>query len=168
METLSMEVIHAHCAGIDVGSRFHMAAVDQNLEHVRKFKVYTSHHHQLILYLQQQHITSVAMESTGSYWQTLFDALQTAGFEVRLVNGNQVKNVKGKKTAVQDCLWIQKRHSLGLVRGSFMLTVELQSLRTYYSQRQYLIQQMSKYINKMQKALRLMNIRIDVVFKGNP
>jgi hypothetical protein len=71
METLSMEVIAAHCAGIDVGSRFHMLAVDQNLEHIRKFKVYTAHHHQLILYLQQHHLTSVALESTGSYWQTL-------------------------------------------------------------------------------------------------
>ena len=130
METLSMEVIDAHCAGIDVGARFHMVAVDQNPEHVRKFQVYSTDHQQLISYLQQHQISSVALASTGSYWQTLFDALQRAGFEVLLVNGNQVKNVKGKKTDVQDCLWIQKLHSLGLLSGSFMPMAELQSLIT--------------------------------------
>jgi hypothetical protein len=79
------------------------------------------------------------------------------------VNGNQVKNVKGKKTDVQACLWIHKLHALGLLAGSFMPTVEWQSLTTCYSQGQYLIQQLSKYINKMQKALGLINIGIDGV-----
>jgi len=46
------------------------------------------------------------MESTGSYLQTLFTALQIAGFEVLLVNGRDVKNLKGKKTDVLDCQWI--------------------------------------------------------------
>jgi len=37
------------------------------------------------------------MESTGTYWQTLFTALQSAGFEVLLVNARDIKNVKEKK-----------------------------------------------------------------------
>jgi hypothetical protein len=37
--------------------------------------------------------TSVAMESTGTYWQTLF-TLQRAGFSVLLVGGSQTKNVQ--------------------------------------------------------------------------
>lgn len=163
MKTLSMEMVNGCCAGIDIGSRFHMVAVDQDVAHVKKFNVYTSDHAKLTDYLQAHQITSVAMESTGSYWQTLFDALQRAGFEVLLVNGNQIKNVKGKKTDVQDCMWIQKLHTLGLLRGSFLPTYELQTLRTYYSHRQYLINQLSRYVNKMQKALRLMNLRLDVV-----
>ena len=160
---MAMEVVNAKAAGIDIGSRMHMVAVDQNIENVREFGVYTSDHEQLIHYLFEHNITTVAMESTGSYWQTLFNALQKAGLEVFLVNGSHVKNVKGKKTDVLDCLWIQKLHSLGLLNGSFLLSDYLQTLRTYYSHRQYLIRQSSKYINKMQKALRLMNIRLDVV-----
>ncbi len=158
-----MQVVNPASAGIDVGSRMHMVAVDQNIENVRRFGVYTIDHQALIAYLQEHNITTIAMESTGSYWQTLFDALQKAGFEVLLVNGAHIKNVKGKKTDVLDCLWIQKLHSLGLLQGSFLLNDYIQTLRTYYMHRQYLIRQASKYINKMQKAFRLMNIRLDVV-----
>ena len=163
MEKLPMDVVNPLCAGIDVGSRFHMVAVDQDIAHVGKFGVYTHDHQNMVAWLGERGITSVAMESTGSYWQTLFDALQRAGFEVLLINGGQVKNVRGKKTDVQDCVWIQKLHSLGLLRGSFLPNHELQSLRTYYGHRQYLIGQCTRYVNKMQKALRLMNIRLDVV-----
>jgi transposase len=163
MKELPMQVINSRSAGIDVGSRFHMVAVDQNQENVKRFGVYSPDHTLLIKWLKECAIESIAMESTGNYWQTLFDALQGAGFEVHLVNGNQIKNVKGKKTDVLDCLWIQKLHSLGLLKGSFLPDSEIQGLRTYYNHRNHLIAQCSKYINKMQKALRLMNLRLDVV-----
>lgn len=165
MKRLSMRIVNPHAAGIDIGSRFHLVAVDQQKENVRRFGIYTSDHHQLIEWLGENRITTIAMESTGSYWQTLFDALQQSGFEVILVSGNQTKNLKGKKTDMLDCLWIQKLHSLGLLSGSFLTGIDLQMLRTYYNHRQHLINQMSKYINKMQKALRLMNIRLDVALR---
>lgn len=163
MKELSLEIFNPHCAGIDVGSRFHQVAIGQKKEDVKRFGIYTEDHRLMIEWFKEKGITSVAMESTGSYWQTLFDALQNAGFEVTLVNGNQIKNVKGKKTDVLDCMWIQKLHSLGLLSASFLPNSELQKLRTYYNHRQYLVAQTSKYINKMQKAMRLMNIRLDVV-----
>jgi transposase len=163
MKELSMKIVNDHAAGVDVGSRSHMVAVDQEPAHVMEFGVYTSDHELLVKYLRENRVLTVAMESTGSYWQTLFTALQKAGFEVVLVNARYIKNVKGKKTDVIDCLWIQKLHSLGLLQGSFLLSDQLQTLRTYYQHRQYLIEQTSKYINKMQKALRLMNIRLDIV-----
>src|SRR5882762_287893 len=162
MKELSLEIFNPHCAGIDVGSRFHQVAIGQKKEHIKRFGIYTEDHRLLIEWFKEKGITSVAMESTGSYWQTLFDALQNAGFEVILVNGNQIKNVKGKKTDVLDCMWIQKLHSLGLLSASFLPNSELQKLRTYYNHRQYLVAQTSKYSNKMQKAMRLMNIRLDV------
>lgn len=163
MKDLSMKIINARSAGIDVGSSFHMVAIDQTKENVRQFGVYSQDQQDMIKWLKMHHICSIAMESTGNYWQTLFDALQRAGFEVLLVNGNQIKNVKGKKTDVLDCLWIQKLHSLGLLNGSFLPAADIQSLRTYHRHRLHLIEQCSRYINKMQKAMRLMNIRLDVV-----
>lgn len=162
---LSFEVINVHAAGIDVGSRSHVVAVDQNKENVRSFGVYTKDHEQLITHLINHGITSVAMESTGSYWQTLFNALQRAGFEVILVAGSQTKNVQGRKTDVIDSIWIQKLHSLGLLSGSFLLSDVLQELRTYYNHRQHLIEQIARYTVKMQKALRLMNIRLDIAIR---
>jgi transposase len=160
---IPFKIIHAQAAGIDVGSRSHLVAVDQNKENVREFGVYTKDHQQMISHFRANRITTIAMESTGSYWQTLFNALQQAGFEVVLVNGNQTKNVKGRKTDVIDCMWIQKLHSLGLLSGSLLLSDTFQQLRTYYYHRLHLVEQSARYSSKMQKALRLMNIRLDVV-----
>lgn len=162
---LPLQIVNLNAAGIDVGSRSHYVAIDQSKEHVRSFGVYTKDHEALIVHLRNAGITSVAMESTGSYWQTLFNALQKAGFEVLLVGGSQTKNVRGRKTDVIDCIWIQKLHSLGLLAGSFLLSDLLQELRTYYYHRQHLIEQISKYTHKMQKSLRLMNIRLDVAIR---
>ena len=163
--TAVLPIVNPHAAGIDIGSRTHWVAVDQNKENVQSFGVYTQDHQYLIDHLRQHGITSVAMESTGSYWQTLFNALQKAGFEVFLVGGSQTKNVQGRKTDVIDCLWIQRLHSLGLLSGSFLLSDTLQELRTYYYHRQHLIEQLATYTHKMQKALRLMNIRLDVAIR---
>lgn len=158
----SFKVIHPNAAGIDVGSRSHMVAVNQSREDVREFGIYTKDHEELITYLYAEGIMTIAMESTGSYWQTLFSSLQAAGFEVVLVPGSQTKNVKGRKTDVLDCMWIQKLHSLGLLSGSLLLTDTFQQLRTYYYHRSHLVEQSARYTSKMQKTLRLMNIRLDV------
>ncbi len=80
MKDLSMQIINARSAGIDVGSRFHVVAVDQRSENVRQFGVYSEDQQAMIAWLRLHQIQSIAMESTGNYWQTLFDALQRAGF----------------------------------------------------------------------------------------
>lgn len=74
-------------------------------------------------------IHSVAMESTSTYWQSLFSNLHQAGMQVILCNGKFTKNIKGEKSDVQDCQWIQKLHPLGLLSGSFLPNTEY--LRKY-------------------------------------
>jgi transposase len=161
-EKISMEVINPHAAGVDVGSRSHYVSVGQDqLKDVREFGVYAIDHDKMIEWLHERKIKTVAMESTGNYWQMLFAALQSAGFEVVLVNGRQTKNPK-EKTDVKDCRWIQKLHMLGLLTGSFLPSEDIAQMRTYYRHRQSLIEEASKMTNKMQKALRLMNVRLDV------
>ncbi len=102
------------------------------------------------------------MESTGSYWQNLLMSLQEAGFEVLLVQGTQTKNLKGK-TDVSDAQWIQRLHKLGFLRGSFLPSESTLEIRTLVRHRSSLIEDSSKFVNKMQKALRLMNFRLDLV-----
>src|SRR5690606_2233830 len=103
-------------------------------------------------YLHSHNITTVAIESTGSYWQTLFSFLQRSGFEVILVSGNQTKNVKRKNTGVIDAIWIRKLHSLGLLSVSCLPNDTMEELRTYFNHRQHLIEQIARYTFKMQKA----------------
>ena len=164
-KTAKLQIANLNAAGIDVRAKSYMVAIDQEKLNVREFGVYTKDHERLIHHLKCHGIKTVAMESTGSYWQTLFASLQAAGLDVLLVNGSQTKNVKGRKTDVIDCMWIQKLHALGLLSGSFLLSNVLQELRTYYFHRQHLIEQTVMYANKMEKSLRLMNIRLDIVLR---
>lgn len=157
----TLPVIHAHAAGIDVGSTIHYVATGQSSEDVRSFGCYTEDLHALSNWLKEQGISTIAMESTGSYWKGLFQRLQQDGFEVLLVNGKHTRNVKGRKTDVLDCQWIQRLHSLGLLSGSFLPDAFTASLRQYVRQRDYLIEQQAAYIKKIEQALRQMNIRLD-------
>jgi transposase len=160
---VSMPVRNEHAAGIDVGSRSHYVAVGQNLEDdVRNFGVYDQDLRQCADWLKSRGVETVAMESTGSYWQNLYDVLSESGFEVLLVSGRQTKNFDDK-TDVKDCRWIQFLHSVGLLSSSFLPDTDTEELRTVYRHRDFLIRQGAKYISKMQKSLRLMNFRLDVV-----
>jgi len=103
------------------------------------------------------------MESTGTYWQSLFAVLQAEGLQVILCNGKFTKNIKGKKSDVQDCQWIQKLHTMGLLSGSFLPDEATEQLRTYCRHRGNLIDQAADTAQKMQKYLRLLNLRLDVV-----
>ena len=58
---------------------------------------------------------SVAIESTSVYWITIYQILESRGFEVCLVDAQHVKNVPGRKTDVSNCQWLQYLHSVGLL-----------------------------------------------------
>ena len=158
----ALSIVHQHACGIDVGSKFHMAAVGLEQTDVRKFGVYTKDHEELIAWLTQKGVKQIAMESTGSYWQALFSALQLAGFEVILVDGKQTKSLK-KKTDVKDARSIYQLHSYGLLLGCFLPDEQTNDIRVYYRHRGKLIEESSRLSNRMQQAMRLMNIRLDNV-----
>jgi len=163
MKDLSMEVVNPNAAGIDIGSRSHFVAVGQKEEDVKEFGVYNEDLLSLVKWLSDHGVKTVAMESTGTYWQNLFTVLQGTGFEVILCNGKFTKNIKGKKSDVQDCQWIQKLHTLGLLSGSFLPDQATEQLRTYCRHRMNLIEQGADTIRKLQKYLRLLNFRLDIV-----
>lgn len=164
-KVLEMEVINTHAAGIDVGSRSHFAAVGQSLEDVKEFGVYAEDLTELCNWLLSYDITSVAMESTGDYWQNLFAELVKHGIDVILCNGKFTKHAKGKKTDVKDCRHIQKLHALGLLTSSFLPDETTEILRTYARQRSNMLSLAASASRKMQKYLKLLNFRLDVVVK---
>ncbi|HLN45341.1 MAG TPA: transposase [Candidatus Sulfotelmatobacter sp.] len=162
---IEMDVVNLRCAGIDVGSKSHFVAVGQDLKDVKEFGVYAEDLTSLCKYLKEHGITSVALESTGNYWQNLYVELMRFGFDVTLCNGKFTKNIKGKKTDVKDCRWIQKLHTLGLLTGSFLPDETTEQLRTYCRQRANLIDLAAEATHKMQKYLRLLNCRLDIVVR---
>ena len=158
-----VDIINPDCAGIDVGSKSHYVAVGQAMEDVKEFGVYADDLIAICLHLLSYGITSVAMESTGNYWQNLYVELERHGIEVTLCNGKFTKHAKGKKTDVKDCRWIQKLHALGLLTSSFLPDQITEQLRTYCRQRTNMIDLAAEASHKMQKYLKLLNFRLDVV-----
>lgn len=162
---MSLEVVNPDAAGIDIGSKSHWVAIGQDAQDIKEFGVYSEDNIEMCRWLSENGIKSIAMESTGTYWQNLFSCLVSKGFDVILVNGRQTKNIKGKKTDIKDCQWIQKLHSLGLLSSSFLPDSTTDIIRTYSRHRQNLVKQAARTVLKVQKYLRLMNMRLDVVVK---
>ena len=162
-ETLSMEIVNPQAAGIDIGSRSHWVSIGQKEKDIREFGVFNDDLKAIADWLAENKITSVAMESTGTYWQALYAVLLANGFQVILCNGKFTKNIKGRKTDIQDCAWIQKLHSIGLLSGSFLPDEVTEQLRTYCRHRANLLDMAASTQKKMQKYLRLLNLRLDVV-----
>ena len=103
------------------------------------------------------------MESTGVYWIPVYELLEARGLKVYLVNGRHIKHVPGRKSDVQDCQWIQKLHTLGLLSGSFRPDDEMCALRAYLRHRADLVQHRAAHIQHMQKAFQQMNIQLPQV-----
>lgn len=160
---MELDIVNPDCAGIDVGSKSHYVAVGQALEDVKEFGVYADDLTAVCLHLKEYGVTSVAMESTGNYWQNLYVELERHGMQVTLCNGKFTKHAKGKKTDVKDCRWIQKLHALGLLTSSFLPDETTEQLRTYCRQRTNWIDLAAEASHKMQKYLKLLNFRLDVV-----
>jgi hypothetical protein len=86
-----------------------------------------------------------------------------AGFEVHLVNAKHVKNVTGRKTDEDDAMWIQKLHSCGLLKSSYLPDDHQDALRTLVRHRRTLVQDSTRFVNRIQKAMELMNIKFHTV-----
>lgn len=160
-----LEKVHLNAAGIDVGAEHHWVAVpeDRDEQPVRQFRSFTQDLHTLADWLLACGIETVAMESTGVYWIPLYEILEERGLEVLLVNARHVKGVPGRKSDVLDCQWIQQLHTFGLLRGSFRPEAPIAALRSLIRHRDQLVEAAASYIQRMQKALVLMNLQLQHV-----
>ena len=157
-ESIEFVVVNPHGAGIDIGSREIFVSVDG--KEVVTFKTFTGDYYACCRYLKENGIISVAMEATGVYWMSLYDILERGGLHVCLVHPREVQQVKGRKTDVQDCRWIQKLYASGLLRESIVAEGLCKELRMQVRERADLIGMGATYVNKMQKYLELMNIKL--------
>ena len=158
----SLQVMYPRAAGIDIGSASHFVAVPPECsdQAVREFSCFTDDLHAMADWLQACGIEVVAMESTGVYWIAPYEVLQSRGLEVLLVNARHVRNVSGRKSDVLDCQWLQQLMSYGLLRGAFRPPGEVCALRAISRQRDSLLREQARQVQRMQKALTQMNIQL--------
>jgi transposase len=161
-EDISLEMIHPDAAGIDIGNESHYVAVPptRDSQPVQRFGCTTAELKAMAEWLKQCRIRTIAMQSTGVYWIAVYDILEQAGLEVYLVNARDTKNLPGRKSDVQESQWLMKLHTYGLLRNSFRPSQEIRTMRSYWRQRNDLVQSAGRHIQRIQKALTQMNIQL--------
>lgn len=157
-------VLRRDVAGIDVGSEEHWACAPCRTgdgREVECFPATTPGLERLIAWLQDRHVTAVALESTGVYWIVPHEMLEHAGLDVRLVDTRELRRVPGRpKSDRRDCEWLQRLHSCGLLRGAFRPSEAVCLLRTLVRDRATLVAERADWLRRMQKALDQMNVRV--------
>jgi transposase len=163
-----MEVLHPHCAGLDVHKDCVVACVRHMVDgdvtrEVRSFKTTTKGLLALSEWLSVEGCAHIVMEATGVYWKPVWHILSDGEFELVLANAAHVKNVPGRKTDVNDAIWLAELLAHGLVRGSFVPDEQTQEMRTLLRTRKQLVRERSRHIQRLQKTLEDANIKLDSV-----
>lgn len=157
-----LPIIHDRAAGIDIGARFHVAAVPPDLcgEPVQTFQAFTGDIERMADWLVSTGIKTVAVESTGVYWVPVYEVLEDRGIEVIVANAREARAVPGRKSDVNDAQWLQRLHACGLLRASFRPGRDIAALRTYLRLRERHLEYGAAHIQHMQKALTFMNLQL--------
>lgn len=160
--TEGLPPLNLNAAGIDVGNAEHYVAVPPGrvTQPVQTFGSFTADLHRMARWLKGCRVDTVVMQATGVYWIGLYQVLEGYGLDVKVVNARHTKTLPGRKTDVQECQWLQKLHTFGLLNNSFLPGPEIRGLRTYLRQRENLVTAAATCIQHMQKALTEMNVQL--------
>ena len=163
-----MKLLYQRCCGLDVHKDTVVACLrivsdGKVTTEVRTFKTTTAGLLQLSAWLAANNCTHVAMEATGVYWKPVWHILDDGEFELVLANAAHVKNVPGRKTDVNDAMWLAELLAHGLIRSSFVPDTQTQEMRNLLRTRKQLIREQSSHTLRVQKTLEDANIKLDSV-----
>lgn len=163
-----LEIINRDVAGIDVGSTLMQVCVpqDRDEDNNRAFGTCTRDLRSISAWLKKCRVTKVIMESTGIYWVQLFRLLQQDGFEVYLVNAADAKNMSGRKTDVDDAEWLMVLLAYGMFKPCYQSDAQSKKLRTYTRLREQYVEMSTTAVQRMQKAMEQMNIKLTEVISN--
>lgn len=162
---IQVPAVIERCAGIDVGKREIAVAVitgpaDQDGEvKTRAYGTTVPELEKLRQWLVEQGCTSVAMESTGSYWIPVKNILE-GSFQIVLVCARKQKPARGEKTDFRDARNLAHLHRHGLLKGSFLPPRAQVELRDLTRRRKKLLSNLSAEKNRIQKVLETANVKI--------
>ena len=104
----------------------------------------------------------VAMESTGIYWQPIYEMLEPCfdgEINILVVNARHMKNVPGRKTDMRDAQWIATLLRAGLLKGSFIPDKTFRELRHLTRYRKSIVHDITAQKNRIDKFLQSSGFR---------
>lgn len=159
-----LDQINHQAAGVDMGSETVWICVGEHLsdEPVRWFGTTTEQLRTSAEWMRSVGVDTVALEATGVYWVPAYEIYEEYGLRPILINSRAIRSFNGmKKSDFIDCQWIHLLHTFGVLQPSVRAEAKMIELRGYMRQRKTLTEQCSEHIQRMQKALMLMNVRLD-------
>ena len=159
-----LDQINHNAAGADIGSDSVWIAVGEHVanEPVKTFGTTTAQLRASAEWMVSVGVDTVAIEATGVYWVSAYEIYEGYGLRPILINSRSIRNFNGfKKSDFIDCQWIQLLHTFGILQPCVRVESLMIELRGYMRQRKSLTDQCSEQIQRMQKALTLMNLRLD-------
>src|SRR5215472_3853760 len=167
-EEKTMDILYERVAGLDVHKDTVVACVRiatgrQTQRECRTFATTTEGLTALATWLEESQCTHVAMEATGVYWTPVWKILGQGDFELIVANAAHIKNVPGRKTDINDAMWIADLVACGLIKASFVPEPQIQELRSLLRARKQLIREQTSHIQRVQKTLEEANIKLDSV-----
>jgi transposase len=163
-----MDVVYRRCCGLDVHKQTVVACLllldeaGRKTKKKREFGTFSDDLRRLMLWLFSNHVTHVAMESTGVYWKPVWNVLEDK-FTILLVNPQHMKALPGRKTDQKDSEWIAELLQHGLLRASFIPTREIRELRDLTRLRVHLKQEVNRVRNRVHRILEDANIKVSCV-----
>lgn len=159
-----MDLLHQRCAGLDVHKDTVVAAVrvvqsGQVCHEVQTFSTHTKGLLELSDFLARHECTHAAMEATGVYWKPVWHVLEGL-FELVLANAAHIRNVPGRKTDVNDAMWIADLLAHGLIRSSFVPPAPIQHMRDLTRTRKQFVREIAQHTLRIQKTLEDANVKI--------
>ncbi len=161
---MSLKVLYERGAGCDVHKKtitIHVVVPEGS--ETRTYGTITAELLEAVEWLQAQQVTHVAMESTGVYWKPPYNLLEATGLTVFVVNAAHMKAVPGRKTDVQDAVWICDLMRHGLLKPSFIPPRPQRELRELVRYRISLVRERAVEANRIQKVLEGGNIELGSV-----
>ncbi len=159
-----MEVLYPRCAGLDVHKDTVVACARLVTERgvtqeVETFGTTTRGLLALADWLTARGCAHAAMEATGVYWKPVWHILE-ASCALVLANAAHIRNMPGRKTDVNDAMWIADLFAHGLIRGSFVPPTAIQELRALTRTRKQLVREQAQHVQRIQKTLEDANIKL--------
>jgi transposase len=163
-----MDVLHERVAGLDVHQATIVACVrsmdgGKVRRQCRSFATTTEGLLDLLAWLTACRCSPVAMEATGVYWKPVWNILSDGDFALIVANAAHIKNVPGRKTDMNDAMWIAELMACGLLRASFVPAEGLQELRSLMRTRKQLSREQTRHVQRIQKTLEEANIKLGTV-----
>lgn len=163
-----MEIIHERVAGLDVHQATVVACVRlmagrEAARECRSFATTTDGLTALSGWLVENRCTHVAMEATGIYWKPVWSILSEGDFALIVANAAHIKNVPGRKTDMNDAMWIADLLACGLLKASFVPDEDTQDLRALMRTRKQLRREQTRHVQRIEKTLEEANIKLTTV-----